>query len=119
LALRTQQIVAHETGVALTADPLGGSYYIEHLTAELERGAMDLLTRVDELGGAAKAIAASFFQEEIARSAYEYQLRVERGETVIVGVNKFTDNSEVPEVPAPDYSRLETEQAERLRAAKA
>jgi methylmalonyl-CoA mutase N-terminal domain/subunit len=118
LALRTQQIVANETGVALTADPLAGSYYVEHLTTELERGAMELLERVDALGGAAKAIAASFFQEEIARSAYEYQLRVERGETVIVGVNKFTDESKVPEVPAPDFSRLEKEQAARLRSVK-
>jgi methylmalonyl-CoA mutase N-terminal domain/subunit len=119
LALRTQQILAHETGVALTADPLAGSYYVEHLTSELETKAMELLGRVDELGGAAKAIAASFFQEEIARSAYDHQMRVERGETVIVGVNKFTDDSTVPEVPTPDYSRLEQEQIQRLRAAKA
>src|SRR5881275_2658812 len=69
LALRTQQIIAHESGAALTADPLAGSYYVEHLTNELEKGAMALLARVDELGGAARAIAASFFQEEIARSA--------------------------------------------------
>jgi methylmalonyl-CoA mutase N-terminal domain/subunit len=118
LALRTQQILAHETGVALTADPLAGSYYVEHLTSELETKAMELLGRVDELGGAAKAIAASFFQEEIARSAYDHQMRVERGETVIVGVNKFTDDSTVPEVPTPDYSRLEQEQIQRLREAK-
>src|SRR6185503_6266496 len=82
LALRTQQIVAHESGAALTADPLAGSYYVEHLTNELERQANALIARVDELGGAAKAIGASFFQEEIARSAYEYQMRVEAGETV-------------------------------------
>jgi methylmalonyl-CoA mutase N-terminal domain/subunit len=119
LALRTQQILAHETGVTLTADPLAGSYYVEHLTTELETKAMELLGRVDELGGAAKAIAASFFQEEIARSAYDHQMRVERGETVIVGVNKFTDDSTVPDVPTPDYSRLEQEQIQRLRAAKA
>src|SRR5690242_814656 len=81
LALRTQQIIANESGAAITADPLAGSYYVEHLTNELERRADELLARVDELGGAAKAIAASFFQEEIAKSAYDYQLRVERGET--------------------------------------
>src|SRR5205085_8169815 len=89
LALRTQQIIAHEAGAAMTADPLAGRYYVEHLTNELERRAMELLERVDALGGAARAIGASFFQEEIARSAYEHQLRVENGTTVIVGVNKF------------------------------
>src|SRR5690348_12230996 len=82
LALRTQQIVAHESGVANTADPLAGSFYIESLTNELERQALELLAKVDELGGAAKAIAGGFMQEEIARSAYEFQLRVERGESV-------------------------------------
>src|SRR5689334_23458529 len=107
LALRTQQIVGYESGAALTADPLAGSYYVEELTNALEQRAMELLVRVDELGGAARAIEAGFFQEEIARSAYEHQLRVERGETVIVGVNRFSDGSEVPVVPAPDYSALE------------
>ena len=119
LALRTQQILAHESGVAQTADPLAGSYYVEHLTNELERHAMELLARVDALGGAAKAIGASFFQEEIARSAYEFQKSVESGETIVVGVNKFTDETEVPVVPMPDYSRLEKEQAGRLRGVKA
>ena len=115
LALRTQQILAHESGAALTADPLGGSYYVEWLTNELERRAVELMERVDDLGGAAKAIAASFFQDEIAKSAYAYQLRVERGETVIVGVNRFADASVVPDVPAPDYSALERAQVARLR----
>ncbi|HVX40120.1 MAG TPA: methylmalonyl-CoA mutase family protein [Gemmatimonadaceae bacterium] len=119
LALRTQQIIANESGAAMTADPLAGSYYVEHLTNALEQGANALLAKVDELGGAAKAIGASFFQEEIARSAYEYQLRVERGETVIVGVNKFGDGSEPPMIPAPDYSALEQAQVERLRGVRA
>jgi methylmalonyl-CoA mutase, N-terminal domain len=119
IALRTQQILAHESGVPATADPLGGSFYVEHLTSELERRAMELLARVDAMGGAAKAIAASFFQEEIARSAYEQQKSIERGDTVIVGVNKFTDESEVPIAPVPDYSRLEKEQVERVRAVRA
>ncbi|HXT15810.1 MAG TPA: methylmalonyl-CoA mutase family protein [Gemmatimonadaceae bacterium] len=118
LALRTQQIVAHESGAALTADPLAGSYYVEHLTNELERQANALIARVDELGGAAKAIGASFFQEEIARSAYEYQMRVEAGETVIVGVNKFSDGKEPPLIPAPNFSALEREQVARLNAVK-
>jgi methylmalonyl-CoA mutase N-terminal domain/subunit len=119
LALRTQQIVAHESGVANTVDPLAGSYYVEHLTDELERRAMELLVRVDELGGAERAIAAGFFQDEIARSAYEHQLRVESGRTVIVGVNRFADDQPAPSIPRPDYSRLEAEQVARIRAVRA
>ena len=119
LALRTQQIIAHESGAALTADPLAGSYYVEALTNELERQAFELLEKVDTLGGAAKAIAASFFQEEIARSAYSHQLRVENGETVIVGVNKFTDGSEPPDIPSPDFTALEREQVGRVAAVRA
>ncbi|HEU4641679.1 MAG TPA: methylmalonyl-CoA mutase family protein [Gemmatimonadaceae bacterium] len=119
LALRTQQVVAYESGVTSTVDPLAGSYYVEHLTDELERRATELLARVDALGGAERAIARGFFQEEIARSAYEHQLRVERGETVVVGVNRFADAEEPPIVPGPDYSRLEREQVERVRAARA
>jgi methylmalonyl-CoA mutase N-terminal domain/subunit len=119
LALRTQQIVGYESGAALTADPLAGSYYVEQLTTALETGAMQLLERVDELGGAARAIEAGFFQEEIGRSAYEYQLRVERGESVIVGVNRFADGSEVPVMPAPDYSALERDQVARLAETRA
>jgi methylmalonyl-CoA mutase N-terminal domain/subunit len=118
LALRTQQIIAHESGAALTADPLGGSYYVERLTNDLERCAIELLAKVDELGGAAKAIGASFFQEEIARSAYDYQLRLERGDTVVVGVNKFADEKEPPVIPTPDYSTLEREQVARLQAVR-
>jgi methylmalonyl-CoA mutase N-terminal domain/subunit len=111
-------VIAHESGAASTADPLGGSYYVEHLTSELESKALALLKRVDDMGGAAAAIAAGFFQEEIARSAYEFQLRVERGETVIVGVNRFGDGREPPEVPTPDYSALERGQVARLRDAR-
>jgi methylmalonyl-CoA mutase N-terminal domain/subunit len=119
LALRTQQIVGYESGAALTADPLAGSYYVEELTNTLEREAEALLVRVDELGGAAPAIAAGFFQDEIGRSAYEHQLRVERGETVVVGVNKFADGAEPPVIPSPDYSALEREQVARVAAVRA
>jgi methylmalonyl-CoA mutase N-terminal domain/subunit len=119
LALRTQQIIAHESGAALTADPLAGSYYVEHLTSTLEREAMQLIGRVDEMGGAARAIAAGFFQEEIARSAYEHQLRVEREESVVVGVNRYDDGREPPRIPSPDYSALERDQVARLAAVKA
>ena len=118
LALRTQQIIAYESGVASTADPLAGSYYVEALTAELERRATGLLARVEDLGGSAKAIEAGFFQDEIARSAYEYQLAVERGEAVIVGLNKFTDGEAVPVIPLPNYSKLESEQIARVQALK-
>ncbi|HET7135006.1 MAG TPA: methylmalonyl-CoA mutase family protein [Casimicrobiaceae bacterium] len=119
LALRTQQIIASESGAASTADPLAGSYYVERLTNELEERATALMARVEELGGAAKAIAASFFQDEIARSAYEFQLRVEKGSTVIVGVNKFADGQEPPAIATPDFSALAREQVDRLRAVKA
>jgi methylmalonyl-CoA mutase N-terminal domain/subunit len=119
LALRTQQVIAYESGAASTVDPLAGSYYVERLTSELEERAVALLARVDEMGGAAAAIAAGFFQEEIARSAYEFQLRVERGETVVVGVNRFGDGRQTPDVPTPDYSSLERGQVERTRAARA
>jgi methylmalonyl-CoA mutase N-terminal domain/subunit len=118
LALRTQQILAFESGVAATVDPLAGSYYVEHLTGELERRALDLVRQVDDLGGAARAIEASFFQEEIARSAYDQQMRVEHGQNVLVGVNKFADKAPPPIIPAPDYSALERDQVERLKESR-
>ena len=119
LALRTQQVLGYESGVAATADPLAGSFYVEQLTNTLERNAVELLARVDALGGAEKAIAAGFMQEEIARSAYDQQMRVERGESVIVGVNRFSDGQEPPSISTPDYSALERGQVERLRAVRA
>jgi methylmalonyl-CoA mutase N-terminal domain/subunit len=118
LALRTQQIVAFESGVTNTADPLAGSYYVENLTNELEDRALKLIERVDELGGSEQAIAAGFFQEEIARSAYEHQLRVEAGDTVIVGVNRFADDEEALSIPAPDYSALEKAQVKSVKAVR-
>ncbi|MEO7714402.1 MAG: methylmalonyl-CoA mutase family protein [Gemmatimonadaceae bacterium] len=118
LALRTQQIVGLESGVTLTPDPLAGSFYVEALTSALERDALSLLERVDAMGGAAQAIASGFFQEEIGRSAYEHQLRVERGETVIVGVNRYADGSAADVASAPDYSALEREQAVRVRSVR-
>ena len=119
LALRTQQIIAFESGVAHTADPLAGSYHVERLTDELEKAATALLARVDDLGGAARAIDARFFQEEIARSAYDYQLAVERDETVVVGVNRFADDEAPPVIPTPDYSELERGQVARVRQVRA
>ena len=118
LALRTQQILAFESGLTSTVDPLAGSYYVESLTNELERRAMELIQRSDSLGGSVAAIAEGFFQEEIARSAYEHQLRVENGSTTVVGVNRFADANEIPVIPAPDYSSLESGQIESLLAVK-
>ena len=119
LALRTQQILAFESGITGTADPLAGSYYVERLTSELETRAMELLARVDEMGGAVAAIEAGFIQEEIGRSAYEHQLRVERGEARIVGVNCFTDDAPPPAIEMPDFSALAADQIARIRAARA
>lgn len=118
LALRTQQIVGYESGVAQTVDPLAGSWYVEQLTDSIEARAVELIAKVDELGGAAEAIKAGFFQEEIGRSAYEYQLRVEAGETVVVGVNKFGDGQDPPIIPAPDFSSLERDQVSQLAHVK-
>ncbi len=118
LALRTQQIVAYESGVAQTVDPLAGSYYVESLTNELESRALDLLGKVEALGGAVPAIEARFMQEEIGKSAYAYQLSVESGQTVVVGVNRFDDGAEPPVIPAPDFTQLAAEQCARLAAVK-
>ena len=119
LALRTQQIVAHESGIANTVDPLAGSYYVESLTDEIESRARALIDHVESLGGAERAIAAGYFQQEIAKSAYAHQLRVERGESVIVGVNGFVEGGEPPLIAAPDYSALEAAQKTRVERARA
>ena len=119
LALRTQQVIAHESGAANTVDPLAGSFYVEQLTDEIERQATELLAKTDALGGADRAIAAGFFQEEIARSAYEHQLRVERGATRIVGVNLNADSAQPPVIPSPDFRALERDQVARLGAVRA
>ena len=98
IALRTQQILAFESGVPDTADPLAGSYFIEALTDEVEAAALKLVEKIDVMGGSVAAIEQGFMQEEIARSAYEYQRQIESGEKIIVGVNKFqsTDNNTIP-----------------------
>jgi methylmalonyl-CoA mutase N-terminal domain/subunit len=91
LALRTQQIIGYESGVAATADPLAGSYVVEALTDGLERAAWELIERIEGLGGAVAAIEAGWVQGQIAEAAYEYQRRVEEGEQVVVGVNRFVE----------------------------
>jgi methylmalonyl-CoA mutase N-terminal domain/subunit len=119
LALRTQQIIAYETGVAKVADPVGGSRYIEDLTDRIEREAREYLDRIEALGGTLAAIERGWIQAEIQRSAYEYQQRVERGETVVVGVNRFQQ----PEAQSPPVFRIDPEierrQVERLREVRA
>jgi methylmalonyl-CoA mutase, N-terminal domain len=119
LALRTQQILAHETGVAETVDPAGGSWYLEALTDRMEREARQVLDEIEAVGGAARAVEQGVFQQAIARSAYDQQRGVESGATVVVGVNEYTDEQAIPSVAAPDYSALAVLQRERLAAARA
>lgn len=90
IALRTQQIVAHESGVCDTVDPLGGSFYVEALTGEIEKGVFEYLEKIGDMGGAARAIELGYIQREIADASYKYQMEVEKGEKIVVGVNKFT-----------------------------
>ena len=118
LALRTQQIIAHETRVTDAVDPLGGSYYVEALTNQLEADAEALIRKIDERGGAAAAIEQNFIQDEISRSAYETQKRIDSGEQVVVGLNKFTgDEEQNPELQQIDLSGVEKQKA-RLKSFK-
>jgi methylmalonyl-CoA mutase, N-terminal domain len=119
LALRTQQILAHESGVTRTVDPLAGSYYVEDLTNRIEAGARALIEEVDALGGAARAIEQGYFQEAIARSAWEFQQAQEAGELVVVGVNRFTDEAPGAPIEIPDYADLASRQRQRLAATRA
>ena len=96
IALRTQQVIAHETGVVNTIDPLGGSYYVEDLTNQLEAQAYEYFERIEQLGGMVEAIKQNFPQSEIADAAFRYQAEVERGERVVVGVNRYVLEDETP-----------------------
>ena len=116
VALRTQQILAHESGVANTVDPLAGSYVIEYLTDEIERRAEDYLRRIDDLGGALAAIEAGFIQGEIEEAAYHTQQAIERGEEIIVGVNAFQSSEEVSLERLRVDPAIERAQRERLQA---
>jgi methylmalonyl-CoA mutase N-terminal domain/subunit len=119
LALRTQQIIGYETGVTNTADPVGGSYYIEELTDRIEAAALDYIRRIDEMGGALQAIEAGFIQAEIQSSAYRHQRAVESGERVIVGVNRFRMR-EPESVPVfrinPEIEKVQVRAVRLLRA---
>jgi methylmalonyl-CoA mutase N-terminal domain/subunit len=116
IALRTQQVVAYESGVPQTIDPLAGSYYIEALTNEIEQRASAYLDKIDALGGMLKAIERGFVQQEIQDAAYEYQRRVDGAEAVVVGVNRFTVEEEKPIPTLRIDESLERKQVERLRA---
>jgi methylmalonyl-CoA mutase, N-terminal domain len=116
LALRTQQLLAHESGVTDAADPLAGSYLIESLTAELEKRARAILTRVDAIGGMLAAIEAGWVQQQIHEAAYRWQREVEAGERVIVGVNRFEDGAAVPPPPFKPNPKVESERAAVLAA---
>ena len=118
LALRTQQILGYESGVAGVVDPLAGSYYVESLTDAIESGARQLIEEVDRLGGAARAIERGYFQEAIAQSAYELQKAQESGERTVVGVNRFTDDSPALGIDVPDFSALEEQQRRALQDLK-
>ncbi len=119
LALRTQQVIAHETGVVNSIDPLGGSYYLEQLTNELERQAYEYFDRIEELGGVIPAIEQNFQQREIAEASFRYQSEVERGERVVVGVNRYEMEDEQPlEILRIDPA-LEQKQIERVQAVRA
>lgn len=116
VALRTQQVIAHESGVADVADPLGGSYVIEAWTDEIVRRSRDYIRRIDEMGGALKALEQGFQQREIADAAYRYQLDVEEGRAKVVGVNVFAAENEMPTEVLRIDPAAERDQAERLRA---
>jgi methylmalonyl-CoA mutase N-terminal domain/subunit len=94
IALRTQQVIANESGVAAVADPLGGSYFIEALTLEMEKAANGYISRIDDMGGMIPAIERGFPQSEIANASYEYQHSIETGDRLVVGVNAFTDTND-------------------------
>jgi methylmalonyl-CoA mutase N-terminal domain/subunit len=121
VALRTQQVIAFESGAPLTVDPLAGSYYVESLTSEIEKRAVGYLEKIEAMGGMLKAIGRGYVQQEIQNAAYEYQQAVDRQEAVVVGVNRFQmqgeDEKAVP-IQRIDPA-LEPKQVERLRALRA
>jgi methylmalonyl-CoA mutase N-terminal domain/subunit len=119
IALRTQQVIAHETGVVNTIDPLGGSYHVEALTNELERQAYDYFEQIDRLGGVVAAIKENFFQKEIAESSFQYQAEVEAHRRIVVGVNRYELETEQPLEILKIDPALETEQIERVQGLRA
>jgi methylmalonyl-CoA mutase N-terminal domain/subunit len=119
IALRTQQVIAHESGAASTIDPLGGSWFLEDLTNRLEAEAYDYFERIEKLGGVTAAIKENFFQREIAEASFRYQSEVEAGKRVVVGVNRYQLEDEVPPELLEIDPELERKQVERVRAVRA
>ncbi|HEX3386016.1 MAG TPA: methylmalonyl-CoA mutase family protein, partial [Mucilaginibacter sp.] len=119
IALRTQQIIAFESGVTDTVDPLAGSYFMEALTDELEKEAQKYIDRIDAMGGAVKAIEQDYIQQEIARSAYEYQKEVEADERVIVGVNKYAEKETAAENVFRVDDSIRNAQSDKLKSLRA
>jgi methylmalonyl-CoA mutase N-terminal domain/subunit len=119
IAVRTQQIIAYETGVADTIDPLAGSYFVEHLTNELEEKANEYLRKIEDLGGAVAAIESGYVQREIQEAAWRQQREVDEGQRVIVGVNKFQLEGEEPRPLFRVNPEVERAQIQRLRTVKA
>ena len=119
VALRTQQVIAHESGVADTADPLAGSYAIEQLTNEIEARVEEYLKKIDAMGGTLRAIETGYIQREIQESAYRYQRAIEAEEEIVVGVNKFQIDGEESVPTLRIDPALETAQVDRLKALRA
>jgi methylmalonyl-CoA mutase N-terminal domain/subunit len=119
LALRTQQIIAQESGVVNTSDPVAGSFAIEKLTNEIEAGAQDYISKIDAMGGMLRAIESGYVQQEIQKSAYEYQRAVDSGEQVVVGVNRFQAEEERPIPTMQVDPEIEQSQVERLNKFRA
>jgi methylmalonyl-CoA mutase N-terminal domain/subunit len=118
IAMRTQQIIAHESGAARVVDPLAGSYYVEYLTDEMERRALDHIRRIDEMGGMIRAVEEGYPQREIAESAYRYQRDIESGERTVVGVNAFKSQDEEPIAILKIDESVARAQVERLRSVR-
>jgi methylmalonyl-CoA mutase N-terminal domain/subunit len=119
VALRTQQVIAYESGIADTADPLAGSYAIEELTEQVEKLAREYLEKIDAMGGMLRAIETGYVQREIQESAYRYQRAIESQEEVVVGVNRFQIDAELPVPLLKMDEDLERAQVERVRALRA
>jgi methylmalonyl-CoA mutase N-terminal domain/subunit len=119
LALRTQQVIAHETGACDTVDPLAGSYFVETLTAEIEKLTWEYIDKIDDLGGAIRAIEQGFQAREIHEAAFRWQKRVESGEEIVIGVNRYTAAADSPPPIFRVDESLRAERAERLRALRA
>jgi len=119
IALRTQQIIAEESGITNTIDPLAGSYYVEALTDQIEKTAMEYIKKIDDMGGVTKAIESGYIQKEIQDSSYKYQQSIEKKELIVVGVNKYTMEEKTKGELLRVNPAVEAKQLERLKAVKA